>query len=160
TQSGPDTLIRIGMFAQWFELRLFDTYESQRVRSGGVSQTFSGVEDLEIGMKLALTPQEGVLPETAILLEMSVPSGAPAVSDGKTLVTIDYLYSWELVKDKLQLSCESLLGQQVDPGTQGQYWQFAQSMSLDVDLTEKLGTYVEWYVLVPNGADTVGTQHY
>ena len=85
------------MFADWFEFRAEWNYAVERTESGGVADTQSGAEDLTLGCKLALTPQEGILPETGIIFQMSVPTGSDAFSSSEVLPGINYLYGWELL---------------------------------------------------------------
>ena len=74
-ESYPELLTRIGLFADWFELRigwtLLDVVD--RTPAGRVSQ--SGSVDLSLGMKWALTPQCGIRPKMAIITQMFVPFG-------------------------------------------------------------------------------------
>ena len=51
---------------------------------------------MTFGVKLALTPQECLLPETAIILQMSLPTGADAFSADEVLPGVNYLYAWDL----------------------------------------------------------------
>ena len=52
---------------------------------GGVAETQSGADDLTLGFKIALTEQQGCLPETAIILQMSVPTGGDAFTSDEVL---------------------------------------------------------------------------
>src|SRR6476646_2336561 len=73
--SFPETLFRLGTFADRFEFRLDWNYDVQRTATGGAVENASGANDLNIGCKIALTPQDEMLPETGVILEMTVPSG-------------------------------------------------------------------------------------
>ena len=75
--SYPETLFRVGMLAEWFELRLGWNYgDSAETVFGGSDQNLSGAEDLYVGSKFALTPQSDCLPETGLILQMTVPTGS------------------------------------------------------------------------------------
>lgn len=74
--SFPETLYRIGLFQEWFELRVGYNYLVETNRDQfGIQSRISGSDDLYLGAKLALTEQEGWLPEMAIFPQMRVPTG-------------------------------------------------------------------------------------
>jgi hypothetical protein len=159
----PDTLWRIGMFAEWFEWRVEYNYEIQNTtidRAGlpPIQQHLSGSEDLILGCKIALTPQEGILPEMCLLPEMSVPSGAPGITAGLTLPELIWGYQWKL-NDKLSLTGLTSIGKQTD-NLGFVFTEVDQALSLQDDFTKKLQGYIEWYVLAPSGRTTEQTQHY
>src|SRR6476469_4064761 len=97
--SFPETLLRVGVLADWLEFRAEWNYEIERTRQGGVSQTESGADDLIVGFKIALTQQQGCLPETGIILDLSLPTGGDAFTTGAVQPGVDYCFSWELCKD-------------------------------------------------------------
>jgi hypothetical protein len=75
--SFPETLFRIGALAEWFELRIgWNWGESAETVFGAGDENLSGAEDLYLGIKLALTPQECCLPETGLIVQMNVPTGS------------------------------------------------------------------------------------
>ena len=73
--SFPEALWRIGMFAEWFELRIACNWGASAENVfGGPTTNLNGAEDLYLGAKLGLTPQVDCLPETALVLQMKVPT--------------------------------------------------------------------------------------
>ncbi len=159
----PDTLWRIGMFAEWFEWRIEYNYEIlnttiDRPFQPSLHQHLSGSEDLILGCKIALTPQEGILPEMCLLPEMSVPSGAPGITSGLTLPELIWGYSWKL-NEKLSLTGLTSIGKNTDD-LGFAFTEVDQALSLQIQFTKKLQGYVEWYVLAPSGRTTERTQHY
>jgi hypothetical protein len=158
--SYPELLVRQGMLADWFELRL-----DQNI--GGVNDTeflgptdsATGAEDLGIGCKIALTPQEHILPETAIILEMSVPTGDDDFTAGEVLPGFSYLYGWT-INDNWETGALTGLHRQVDGETNDPYVEFAQSWTLVRSWTDNVSSFTEWFCLVPCSADTDPTQHY
>ena len=147
------------MFADWFEFRLDWNYEVERTVTGGAVENASGADDLNIGIKIALTPQDQMLPETGVILQMSVPTGGDDFTTDRVLPGINYLYGWDL-NEKWWLYGSTAFGGEVDDVTIDPYTQFAQSFTLGHELNDKLRTYVEWYVLSPIGADTNRAQDY
>jgi hypothetical protein len=156
--SVPEALLRIGVFADWLELRFAWNYASETVTTGGIRTTASGSEDLYLGLKLGLTPQQGILPEMALVPQMTVPLGSP-FSANEVLPGLNWLYGWE-ISECLSTAGSTQINLAVDPGSGNEYCEFAQSWTIGYTLAEKLGAYTEWFVLAPAGADTAGTEHY
>jgi hypothetical protein len=74
-----EPLLRIGLGADWFEFRVATNYLSETRRDDTGSVSDHGFDDLYLGVKLGLTPQEGILPEVAIAPALLLPTGDPAV---------------------------------------------------------------------------------
>ena len=55
-------------------------------------------------MKIALTPQECILPETAIILQMTVPTGSSEFTADEVLPGFNFLYGWD-INDRLVDRC-------------------------------------------------------
>lgn len=160
SHSFPETLLRIGMLADWFELRLDWNYiEERRNEFGGPIDTASGAEDMGVGCKLALTPQEGVLPETALVLQTTVPSGSTKFTADEMQPGVTYLYSWE-INESLTTGGQSLVNRARDESTDDAYVLLSQSWTVGTSWTDRIGSYVEWFVLAPTSADTDHTEHY
>jgi hypothetical protein len=157
----PDTLWRIGMFAEWFEWRIEYNYSIIDNTIAHVplpiQQHISGSDDLLLGCKICLTPQEGILPEMCLLPQMSVPSGSPALTAGQVLPGLLWGYQWEFNKVISLCGLTSILRNVDDVGFT--YTEFDQALSLQYQLSKKLQGYTEWYVLAPSGRTVARTQH-
>ena len=158
SHSYPETLWRIGMYAEWLELRIAYNYGDVYETTGAVETVTSGGEDLYLGIKIALTPQDGVLPETALVLQSTVPSGDDVFSAGDALPGFNYIYSWAL-DDDWSLAGQTQWNRAVDGQTGDAYSEFSQSIAIGKGFTDKLGGYYEWYCLIPDGADTEPVEH-
>jgi len=156
--SFPETLLRAGALAEWLEFRVGWNYAHERLNSGGLIDTASGSEDLYLGLKLGLTLQQGILPEMALMPQMTVPLGGPFSTD-RVLPGVNWLYGWE-INDFLTTAGSTQANLSLDPITGDEYVEFAQSWTIGYSLTEKIGAYTEWFVLSPAGADFVATEHY
>jgi hypothetical protein len=121
--------------------------------------TATGAEDLYLGLKLGLTPQEGILPEMALMPQMTVPTGADEFTADLVLPGINWLYGWD-VNDFLSTAGSTQFNKALDEVTGDPFVEFAQSWTVGYSLAEKLGAYTEWFVLAPSGADTVLPQNY
>jgi hypothetical protein len=160
SHSYPETLLRVGMYADWFEWRLDCNYADERVTNfGGPDSSASGAEDLGIGCKIGLTPQECILPETAIILQMSIPTGSSNFTADEILPGFALLYAWDL-NDQWATGALSGLSRAVDDVTAEPYVELAQSWTLVRSWNEVLGSYAEWFVQAASGADTNATEHY
>lgn len=156
----PDLLLRQGMFADWFEFRLGWTYLSDREREGNVVSHHNRSSDLLVGAKIALTPQEGILPEMAIIPQMLVPiSNDPILGGGEVLPGLNWVYAWDL-SDAISMGGSTQMIRALDEVTGDPYGLFAQSWVFGFSLTERIGAYGEYFVLIPDGADTLLTAHF
>ena len=159
SHSAPEMLWRIGMFADWFEFRIAFNAPTSRIGAAhqpGVS--IGGSDDLYLGLKLGLTPQEGFLPEMALMPQMTVPTGHSDLTAGMVLPGLNWLYAWD-VTDRWSVGGSTQINKSVDDAGLA-HAEMAQSLTSAISLTERLGIYTEWFVLAPSGARDVHTQHY
>jgi hypothetical protein len=157
--SYPETLLRVGMFADWFEFRLAYNHGSQGVTVGGVPFTSeTGSDDLYLGLKLALTEQDGILPEMAIIPQMTVPSGADAFSADQVLGGVNWLYGWDVV-EFISTAGSTQINKSVDEDG-STYYEIAQSWTIGYTFTEHWGGYTEVFGLFPSGASTALPEYY
>jgi hypothetical protein len=157
SHSYPEVLLRIGLFAEWFELRIVQNFASEFEPPTSVD----GNEDLGLGFKLALTEQKGYLPETGLIVESSIPTGHADLTDDELLPAITYLYGWDIIPGRLDMGGETQFARARDD-TGHFYLQMAQSWTFGYGLTEKLGAYTEWFAFFPDGAlaSDIGPEHY
>ena len=153
--STPEALIRIGTPINWLELRLAANLLQEDV--GSVSN--SGAEDLYLGTKLGLTLQDGMLPEMALVPQMTVPTGGSAFTNDQVLPGVNWLYGWD-VTDCLTTAGSTQVNCAVDSGTGTGYTEWAQSWTVGYSLHDRVGMYTEWFALMPNGAATAQVEHY
>ena len=158
--SYPESLFRIGMFAEWFELRLGWNYgNSAETVFWRRRHDLEGAEDLYIGAKIALTPQSGCLPETAAIMQGTVPTGSSAFTAGEVLPGVSYLYGWD-VNDFFSVGGSSQANRALDDNGEDFYVEFAQSITTGYSWTDELGSYAEWFMFAPAGAETAQNQQY
>ena len=148
--SYPEILTRIGLFADWFELRIGQNFASETIRPRTAGTGASGAQDLYLGTKTALTEQRGILPEVAIIFQMTVPTGSRAFSNRKTLPGVSLLYGWELGGSHTLAG--SVLGNKAYDDNGHGYTEFASSVTFGTSITEKIGNYVEYFGFYPHGA--------
>lgn len=158
--SYPEALLRVGLFADWFEFRLGQNLGSEK-GSGGATGFTTGFDDLYVGTKLGLTEQAGVLPEAAVVIQATVPTGADSLSAGLVLPGVNLLFGWSVIEDKITLG-GSLQGLSTVDDNRHRYLTIAQSLTVGYTLTERVGAYTEWFAFYPSGATSpgVGSEHY
>lgn len=160
--SFPEALLRIGMFADWFEWRIAQNFTSTRTYAGDGS-TFgtTGGDDLYLGIKLGLTEQKKYLPETAFIVQMTMPTGPPALTAGRVLPGANLLFGWDVIPDLI--SCGgSVQGNAAVDDDGHSFLELAESFTIGYTLTRKLGAYTEIFGIQPQGATAsgAGPQYY
>ncbi len=150
--SYPEALLRIGMLANWFELRISQNFINQRNRPGlGQPTSENGAQDMEIGIKLALTEQKKYMPEVAIIIQTGVPSGSANVTNDTVMPGVNLDLGWEIVKDRLGMEMvTSANGLRDDVGQA--YVNFAQGITGTFNVTRNLEAFTEYDIFVPMGA--------
>ena len=154
----PETLLRVGVLAEWLELRFVWTYVVEETTTGGATFRDDGGDNLQLGMKIALTPQKGILPEMALIPQMFVPTGSDIFTGGQIFPTfnddvlpgLNWIYAWEIT-DRLSLAGSTQGNRVVDETGHG-FTLFAQSIAGGLSLTEQLGAYLEWFAFFPHSA--------
>lgn len=159
THNAGEVLMRYGVLQDWLELRLGVFPFSQVLGNPSPAVTNSGVEDLYVGAKIGLTPQEGWWPEMSIVPQMTVPTGHNSVTSNKWLPGINWLYGWD-VNDFIGVGGSTQFNGAVDGTTAHKYTEWAQAITINYALTEDVGAYTEWFAFFPSGADTEQVQHY
>ncbi len=160
THSFPETFLRMGLFAEWFEMRLAWNYNVVPSRVGSERFTDDGAVDLYMSWKIALTKQQGLLPEMVIMPQMTVPTGAAAFTAHEVQAGVSWLYGWEVL-DWLACGGSTQLNRRLNTFAED-YGEMAQSFTINYSLSDKLGAYTEWFAFFPSGANdaAVSTQHY
>ena len=99
SQSYPESLLRVGMFADWFEFRIGQNFLHEEEKTGGTTNVRTGAQDLYLGMKFALTQQKDLLPAIAVIPQMTVPTGSSTLTSNRVLPGLNVDMSWEIVKN-------------------------------------------------------------
>lgn len=156
--SYPELLLRVGMFAEWFELRIGQNFGSEHNSSTAVS--IHGGQDLYLGARFDLAEQDGVYPETSLILQTTVPTGHRSFSSNQMLPGFNLIYGWDVIENKVTFTGATQINRRVDDGRH-YYAEFSQAFTTGYKWTKRVGQYTEWFSLIPSGANTgVRTQHY
>jgi hypothetical protein len=162
--SYPEAVLRVGLFADWFEFRIGQNFANFRTTTDGGAApplTQAGAQDLYLGIKLALTEQKKWLPESVVVIQTTVPTGANSLSFGQMLPGIIYAYAWETIKDRLWFSGLIEADRIIDASNHTNV-QIAQTAEVKLALTKRLRTFTEFVALMPSIATGpgVGPQYY
>ena len=176
SHSYPEALLRVGVFADWFEFRVGQNFGTEGTTlPDGTRSRAGGADDLYLGVKLGLTEQTAWHPEMALILQMTVPTGSSDFSACELLPGVNLLYGWDVVKDRVSIGgstqANSVRGDFELPDFMGlgqavtgkhTYLLLAQSLTVNYTLSEKLGAYTEWFAFFPHSAvgPEIGPEHY
>jgi hypothetical protein len=169
--SAPEALLRVGLFADWLEFRVSQNWASQNVpitvapTPGKASTIFvkqSGFEDINVGVKLALTEQEQWLPESALILALTAPTGASPFTNNAVMPAVNYDFTWDVIKDRFSIEgVVEFAGATDELGHH--YTSFASGLTAVIDLTPNLQSFTELDSIYALGAidpGLGGPQHY
>jgi hypothetical protein len=157
----PETLLRAGMVADWFEVRIGQNFIKQEHMPSGVTMAAPGAQDLYLGFKVAVTEQKRYLPEIAVIPQMTVPTGNHLVTAGRTLPGVNIDGTWEILKDRYGI--EFVVGNNVvsdDP--HHSHFEFDTGFTHVFQVTRKLEAFGEWDAFYPSGSfdPAAGARHY
>ncbi len=148
--SYPEPLLRIGMFADWFELRLGTNYRNEYERTAGVvTAKHTGADDMYIASKVAIAKQQGILPDLTIFPQMRVPTGASSFSSHRVSPGVNIAYSWVLTK-RIELECNTVFNRFTDEFDR-QFTQQLQTINFEYDLGPKWLGFTEFILYNPFG---------
>ncbi|WP_420438336.1 transporter [Candidatus Palauibacter sp.] len=161
THSLGEPLLRVGVLSETLELRLGLSPVSVGAGADGRSVTETGLEDLYMGVKLVLTEQDGLRPATAILPQMTVPTGSDAFTSDRTLPGLNFIYGWDLAENVvLAGSTQMNRALSESGGGASAYSQWTQSVVAGFSLGERAGVYTEWFAHFHAEPEGTRAEHY
>src|SRR5262249_38681831 len=141
TQSYPEALLRVGVLADWFELRVGQNFLAERRSDGGPATSVAGAQDLYLGAKFALAAQRGMLPAIALIPQMTVPTGSAAETAGRVLPGVNADFSWEVIENRFGI--ELLVANNLVRDDVGAHHELATGLTGVVQLTRNLEAFAE-----------------
>jgi hypothetical protein len=156
SHSTPEMLLRLGL-SDDIEFRLRWNYAWRFIEE---EPDLQGAQDMIWSIKLQMTEARDWMPESALEIRSSVPTGGSDFSVGEVKAGFSYIYGWELTENT------TLYGSTVyAPNGLGEFslvpeepeavsfdvW--AQSVALGAELTEKNTGYLEWFGLFSKGLE-------
>ena len=122
-----------------------------------------------------MTEQADLVPESAVELRSSVPTGGATFSRDKVEGGVDFIYAWELENEWTLYGSTGYAGgglgeislRPEEPASEN-FNVFSQSVAVGADLTDQNTLYVEWFGLYSDGLEdefsigfyNVGFDHY
>jgi hypothetical protein len=159
THSFPETLVRLGLFQEWFEFRVQYNYFDEQISGAAGGGSLQGSDDLYLGAKVALTAQSGILPELTIFPQMRVPTGSPDISSDEVLPGMNFVYAWR-VTERFEIEGNTNVNRRRNPGLDHYYTEYLQTFNFEYDLAERIMLFNEFVIFAPSGAIGVPTQAY
>jgi len=156
SHSLPEMLFRYGV-TEDIEVRMKADYIWRFI---DVHDNVDGAEDLQIGVKLGMTENDFLIPESALELAMTAPTGSDVWSSDKVNFGLDFIYAWEL-SEKVELygstgAFQNALGDfgflPEEPSTDN-FVLVSQSVALGFEVSEKSVAYVEYFGLFSNNLE-------
>lgn len=150
----PEMLLRVGL-TEDIEFRTRWTYNWQFFDA---DDNLDSAQDMVCSFKLGLTDEECWLPESALEIRSSFPTGGRVFTTTRVEFGLDYIYGWKL-NDRLSLAGStgmstgglddlSLLP---DEPASDHFLVLNQSAVLGIETTERTTMYVEWFGLYSQG---------
>jgi len=163
SQSYPESLLRVGMFADWFEFRIGQNFLHEEEKTGGTTNVRTGAQDLYLGMKFALTQQKDLLPAIAVIPQMTVPTGSSTLTSNRVLPGLNVDMSWEIVKNFF--SVEVLVGNNEVAGKYADeihtsHFETSTGITGVFQVTRKLEAFAEWDAIYQIDGAERGPRHY
>jgi hypothetical protein len=161
SHSYPEALLRIGMFADWFEFRIGQNVVYDTHTAAGVRTRADGAQDLYLGVKLALTEQKQYLPQVALIPQITVPTGSKAVTAGRVLPGLNVDSSWEVINNRFSIELLTAINRVADDSHHA-HVEVTTGLTGVVQLTRALETFMEWDAFYPIAtiAQASGPRHY
>jgi hypothetical protein len=155
----PEALLRVGIFADWLELRIGQDTLHQRQTVDEVTTTANGAKDLYLGVKLALTEQKGWLPATVVIPQMTAPTGSAELTAGRILPGVNVDFGWEVIKDVFNI--ELLIANNfVQDELNNSRHELATGLTGVFQLTKKLEVFAEWDAFYPTAGASPASRQY
>ena len=167
THTAPEGVFRYGI-SDNVELRTVWNYTWTDSTTAGVTEREDGADDLVFGFKFALTSQSGLIPESALILDMSSPTGGSGVTNENDEFGSNYLYGWDLPGDRyfagsfgystatqLTALTAPIIGRSVD-----RHGIFHSSVTYGIPIAESWNAYFEYFGLYYHGLDGGRPQNY
>jgi hypothetical protein len=158
----PETLLRIGVLANWFEVRVGQNFLTQKGSLSGVTTAATGPQDLYLGVKFAITEQKRYVPELAVIPQMTVPTGSASVTAGRILPGINVDGTWEIAKNRYGI--EFVVGNnRVSDAPQHSHFELDTGITNVFQVTRRLEAFGEWDMFIPAEVGNLqrpGTRHY
>ncbi|XZE35772.1 transporter [Pirellulaceae bacterium SH501] len=152
--SWPEPLLRWGLFADWFELRLGTNYLQETQSTLLRRSRLSGMDDMLIASKIALVKQRGLLPDFTIFPQLRIPTGDRDWTGDKTLPGVNFAYSWA-VTPLIEIECNTVFNRKRADDGVNIYTEQLQTINVEYDLSERWLGFTEFLFYQPWANDPI-----
>lgn len=156
THSTPETLLRLGL-SDDIEFRVRWNYVWKSIQDEPDEE---GALDTIWSIKLQMTEQQGWVPESALEIRSSVPTGGSNFTLGRVEAGFDYIYGWKLNERWTFYGSTAYLPGGLGEGSlipeepqSDRFTVIGQSIALGTELTERNTIYGEWFGLFSDGLE-------
>ena len=146
----PEMLFRVGLTDD-VELRLRWNYVWRFIKD---HENVDGAEDLRWSFKLAMTDQCRWIPESALQIRSTAPTGGSAWSTEKVEFGLDYIYAWDVAEGWEVFGSSGFgtdglgdFGLVPEHPASDRFMMWSQSAGVGVELTERTTLYAEYFGL-------------
>ncbi len=148
SHSYPEALLRVGAFAEWFELRIGQNVLSEGRTVDGKRASTTGAQDLYLGVKAALTEQQQFLPAIAVIPQATVPTGSRTETAGRLLPGLNVDCAWEVIKGLVNVEL-LMAANRVRDDPHHSHLELATGLTGAVNVTRHMEIFVEWDAFYP-----------
>lgn len=152
--SWPEPLLRWGLFADWFELRLGTNYLQETQSTLLRRSRLSGMDDMLVASKIALVKQRGLLPDFTIFPQLRIPTGDRDWTGDKTLPGVNFAYSWA-VTPLIEIECNTVFNRKRADDGVNIYTEQLQTINVEYDLSERWLGFTEFLFYQPWANDPI-----
>ncbi len=152
----PEMMARIGL-SEDIEFRVRWTYAWGFVDEG---DNVDGAEDLRWAIKLGMTEQDCWIPESALEIRSTAPTGGNAFSTKRVEFGLDYIYGWQIAEDWTLLGSTGFgsnalgdFGLVPEEPASERFMTWSQSVVIGTEISERVTLYNEWYGICSDGLE-------
>ena len=155
----PELMLRLGLTEDIeFRIRWNYVWQTVDLAEQEENEVFEGAEDLQWSFKLALTDQDGFLPESALKLASTAPTGGSDWTTEHVEFGFIYIYDWQIAEGWNLAGSTGMLTQGLDDfgmlpdePADDRFLVWIQSVALGFEVSERNTMYVEWFGEFSNG---------
>jgi hypothetical protein len=152
----PEMMARIGL-SEDIEFRVRWTYAWGFVDEG---DNVDGAEDLRWSFKLGMTEQDCWLPESALEIRFTAPTGGSAFSTKRVEFGLDYIYDWQIAEGWTLYGSTGFgsnalgdFGLVPEEPASDRFMLWSQSVAIGTEVSDRVTLYNEWYGLCSDGLE-------
>jgi len=100
-----------------------------------------------------------MLPEMALVPQMTVPTGGSAFTKNQVLPGVNWIHGWDIT-ECLTTPGSTQFNRASDSAITAGYTEWAQSWTVGYSLQDRVGMYSAWFALMPDNAETAQVEDY